>query len=107
MNLLLADENFPKTSYRYLVEQGYDIKHIIEEGLASILDEEVLALALREERIIVTFDSDFGELSFSGTAIVQQGWCSFGGSCLPRRNQERFYTNSFKNRNFPFLAFSL
>ena len=64
MNLLLADENFPKTSYLFLREQGHDIKHIVDEGLASILDERVLELAITERRIIITFDSDFGELIF-------------------------------------------
>lgn len=64
MEILLADENFPKRSYEYLQDRGYDIKHITSEGFASITDEEVIEIALSENRIIVTFDSDFGELIF-------------------------------------------
>lgn len=54
--VFLADENFPVPSYLYLLENGYDIKHI---GIinASISDEEVIILAIQEERILLTFDA--------------------------------------------------
>ncbi len=60
---LLANENFPLKSYNVLKEKGYDIKHIGHE-LPSITDEEVMAIAIEEGRIILTFDSDYGELVF-------------------------------------------
>ncbi|MEO0733836.1 MAG: DUF5615 family PIN-like protein, partial [Bacteroidota bacterium] len=63
MELLLADENFPFPSYRFLKEEGYDIKHIILED-PSIADESVIRLAIAEQRLILTFDSDFGQLIF-------------------------------------------
>ena len=61
--LLLADENFPYSSFNYLKEQGYDIKHIGELDM-GINDEEVIQLSIDEGRVITTFDSDFGELIF-------------------------------------------
>jgi len=63
MLLLLADENFPLKSVNYLNDKGFDIKHICGE-LASIKDEKVIAIAIEEDRLILTFDSDFGELIF-------------------------------------------
>lgn len=59
----LADENFPVTSFRLLREAGYDIKHIAYE-LPSIADSDVAELAIREDRIILTFDGDYGTLIF-------------------------------------------
>ncbi|MEM8525387.1 MAG: DUF5615 family PIN-like protein [Bacteroidota bacterium] len=80
MLLLLADENFPFASYKYLVEQQYDIKHIAVDH-ASIKDYEVINIAIEEERIILTFDSDFGELifklGFSPKGVVFFRWKDF------------------------------
>jgi predicted nuclease of predicted toxin-antitoxin system len=63
MLLLLADENFPLKSVKHLRQIGFDIKHISGE-LASIKDHEVIEIAIEEDRLILTFDSDFGELIF-------------------------------------------
>lgn len=59
----LADENFPHPAYRVLALEGLDIKHIGIEN-PSIEDISVIRTALTENRIILTFDSDFGELVF-------------------------------------------
>ena len=63
MMKLLANENFPTDSYYYLKLKGFDI---IAIGLdfSGILDEEVMAIAITQERIILTFDKDYGELIF-------------------------------------------
>lgn len=60
---LLANENIPLASYKYLIEVGYDIIHVGEVN-PSILDQEVMELAIRESRIIITFDRDYGTLIF-------------------------------------------
>lgn len=36
----------------------------IGEEAPSVTDEDVIALAIREERLILTFDKDYGELVF-------------------------------------------
>ncbi|WP_020595378.1 DUF5615 family PIN-like protein [Spirosoma panaciterrae] len=59
----LADENFPFTAFRILHESGYDIKHIALE-MPSITDADVTNLAISENRIILTFDGDYGTLIF-------------------------------------------
>jgi predicted nuclease of predicted toxin-antitoxin system len=60
---ILANENFPKASVEFLRNEGYDIVSIAEK-FGGIKDEEVIALAITEERIILTFDRDYGELVF-------------------------------------------
>src|SRR5882672_9255904 len=60
---LLADENFPRTVLIALRKRGYDVASVWEEARGSE-DESVLARAQREQRILVTFDKDFGELAF-------------------------------------------
>lgn len=60
---ILADENFPRDAVEALRGQGYDIVWIRTEAPGSS-DREVLARAQNENRIIITFDKDFGELAF-------------------------------------------
>ncbi len=81
MLLLLADENFPLGSHRYLLQQGYDIKRI-EKELTGIKDHEVIDIAIKEDRVIITLDSDFGELVFKlgykPEGIIFFRWKEFG-----------------------------
>ncbi|WP_406603643.1 DUF5615 family PIN-like protein [Neolewinella antarctica] len=63
MPLLLADENLPASSFRLLLHLGYDIRSIARES-AGVSDPEVVQIAIKEQRIILTFDSDFGELIY-------------------------------------------
>lgn len=60
---LLANENFPRQAVEALRGQGHDVAWIAD-GLAGTKDAEVLALAVRESRVLVTQDKDFGELAF-------------------------------------------
>jgi predicted nuclease of predicted toxin-antitoxin system len=59
----LADENFPLSSVHILQESGIDIKSIALEN-SGIKDVDVLQFALGEQRTLLTFDRDFGELVF-------------------------------------------
>jgi predicted nuclease of predicted toxin-antitoxin system len=59
----LADENFPLDSVYILRQRGYDITAIILDS-PGIKDTEILFRAIKEERIILTFDKDYGELIF-------------------------------------------
>lgn len=60
---LLANENFPLKSVLYLRSQGFDIISIGVEK-PGIQDDVVMSIAIAEERTILTFDSDYGELIF-------------------------------------------
>ena len=61
--LLLANENFPLASVKYLKGHGFDISAIGVDN-RSISDEEVMKIAMAEGRTILTFDRDYGELIF-------------------------------------------
>ena len=60
---LLANEKFHLDSVLLLRKIGYDIKSIGEDH-PSIKDKEVISIAQKEKRIILTFDRDYGELIF-------------------------------------------
>lgn len=64
----LADENFPANAVKELRAAGHDVIWIRTEAPGS-RDEDILALAAREERILLTFDKDFGELAARGLPI--------------------------------------
>ncbi len=70
----LADENFPFPALAVLRDRGYDVSWVAE-GHAGSADEVVAAICDREERILLTFDKDFGDLVFrrglsSGSSVV-------------------------------------
>ncbi len=70
----LANENFPGVAVTALRKRGHDVKWIREDAPGSA-DIAVLELAQRENRILLTFDKDFGELAFrfglpSGCGII-------------------------------------
>ncbi|HEY8661940.1 MAG TPA: DUF5615 family PIN-like protein [Hanamia sp.] len=60
---LLANENFPYKSIYYLRARGYDVLSIGIDN-PSIKDSEIMTIAINEERTILTFDRDYGELIF-------------------------------------------
>jgi len=60
---LLVNENIPLASVAALREAGHDVASITENS-PGISDEAVMQRARADDRIIVTFDSDYGELVF-------------------------------------------
>jgi predicted nuclease of predicted toxin-antitoxin system len=48
----------------YLEVHGHDVTGIVRHYPASLPDTDVLAIAYREKRTIITHDRDFGELVF-------------------------------------------
>jgi predicted nuclease of predicted toxin-antitoxin system len=59
----LANENFPLDAVEALRQNGHDVIWIRTES-PGISDPEVLSRAQAEDRILLTFDKDFGELAF-------------------------------------------
>jgi predicted nuclease of predicted toxin-antitoxin system len=60
---ILANENFPRGAVDALQSAGHDVVWIRTES-PGIADEEVLARAMAEQRVVFTFDKDFGELAY-------------------------------------------
>lgn len=46
----------------WLKDKGHDAVHLNDEGLFKLADEFILEKAIREKRIILTCDTDFGQL---------------------------------------------
>jgi len=59
----IADVNIEKVIVNYLTEEGYGIKWVPDFN-CEIHDEELLKLANKEKRVLITNDKDFGELTF-------------------------------------------
>lgn len=60
---LLANENFPAPAIRKLRAAGVDVV-AVSEVMPAASDKEVMEYARREQRWIVTFDRDYGDLVF-------------------------------------------
>lgn len=60
---ILANENVPGPVIRALRAQGHDVRWV-KELCAGAGDEAVLAQARAEGRLLLTFDKDFGEMTY-------------------------------------------
>jgi predicted nuclease of predicted toxin-antitoxin system len=58
----LADENFPAAAVAELSRLGHDVAWV-RTTMPGASDADVLAIAMAEERVLLTFDKDFGELA--------------------------------------------
>jgi len=61
---LLLDANLSPETAEYLRLLGFDVKCLIEENLGNLNDDEVVHIAIREKRVVITFDLDFGEIYY-------------------------------------------
>lgn len=68
----LADENIPLLSVKIIRSAGMDIAYISEIS-PGISDSEVLKISETQNRILLTFDLDFGELIFKQKIKATQG----------------------------------
>ena len=60
----LLDANISPETAQYLRRFNFNVKSLIEENLFHFEDSEVIKLAKKEKRIIITFDLDFGEIFY-------------------------------------------
>lgn len=79
---VLANENFPLKSSDILQAAGFDVK-VVGVEFAGITDQEVMEIAIRERRTIVTFDRHYGELIFRHgyrpeSGVIFLRWRQFG-----------------------------
>ena len=79
-----------------LRERGTDVT-AVSETARGLSDQEILEMAYREGRIVVTFDKDFGELAFrskrptKGLILLR---------FVPRSQISSNFTNRPKGRRF-------
>lgn len=59
----LADECVATPLVAFLRAGGHDVLYIVE-SVSGLSDSDVIALALREKRLLLTEDKDFGDLVF-------------------------------------------
>lgn len=62
MPKFLADENISPALVKFLRDNGLDVKDVREAGMSGASDSAVMALALAEERALVTFDKHFANI---------------------------------------------
>lgn len=60
---ILADENVPRILVDWLRRASHDVRWIAEDSV-GVDDASILARSMREERILITQDLDFGTLIF-------------------------------------------
>jgi predicted nuclease of predicted toxin-antitoxin system len=68
----LANENFPLDAVEAVRKLGHDVAWIRTEAPGS-KDRDILRRAESEQRILLTFDKDFGELAFQASLPVTCG----------------------------------
>lgn len=63
MSKFILDANLSPETRRYLADTfSLDVIDLITQNLYSLTDNEVVALAKEQGRVIITFDRDFGEI---------------------------------------------
>jgi len=72
----LANEDVPVASIHRLRAAGYDAVSVIGES-PGVKDESVLSRAHAEQRIILTFDRDYGELIYRRRLPTPAGVADF------------------------------
>jgi predicted nuclease of predicted toxin-antitoxin system len=58
----LGDMGVSDTTVRALRADGHDVIHLRDVGLSRLPDSQILEEALREGRVVLTFDLGFGDL---------------------------------------------
>jgi predicted nuclease of predicted toxin-antitoxin system len=77
----LLDECLPPSIAGLLRAVGHDCAHVYELGLGGQPDVQVMALADRQNRILISADTDFGELLANAPVLAPITSC-----CLPCRS---------------------
>jgi predicted nuclease of predicted toxin-antitoxin system len=64
----LADMGVSITTVQALRGASHDAVHLREEDLIRLPDSDIVAKAAREQRVVLTFDLDFGDILAVGRA---------------------------------------
>lgn len=61
---IIVDASSDARLVPHLKRQGHDVTRVGTEYPANLKDVEILTIAVREQRVLITDDRDFGELVF-------------------------------------------
>lgn len=71
------DENVALVAKKILLQYGHDVKTVPEENLIGSKDSDLSELCCKENKVIVTFDTDFGDVrrvpypNFPGVLVLR------------------------------------
>ena len=99
----LANENFPGVSIRILRGVGHDVVSIIEDT-PGINDSAILNQAYEENRIILTFDRDYGELIYRSKSVTSVGVVYFRFSPATPEESAKILLNILEKGEIPLLG---
>jgi hypothetical protein len=75
--IFLAGMGVSLTTVEALRAANHDAVHLRDEGLIRLRDADIVAKALAENRIVLTFDLDFGDI-LQSRAVTRRASSSFG-----------------------------
>ena len=58
----LLDADMPRSSAELIRSIGYEVEDVRDIGMRAAKDREIIEYALKNNRIIITRDTDFGEV---------------------------------------------
>ncbi len=73
------DENLPVEIAELLIQTGYDAKTVYDQNLKGVKDSHLINICKKENRILVTFDTDFSDINtyppkkFNGIIVLRLG----------------------------------
>jgi hypothetical protein len=93
----LANENVPGDAVTELRRAGHDVAWVRTDAPGS-RDEDVLARAVRERRVLITFDKDFGELAWRSALPATCGVVLFRVPMRPSARAGRMLAGIIETR---------
>lgn len=103
---ILANENFPLDAVMLLGGEGHDVWWARTEA-PGMTDREVLDQARRDNRLIVTFDKDFGELAFHARLPITTGIVLFRLKAQSSSELANFISSVLRSRDDWFGDFAV
>ena len=66
----LLDMGLAQSTGEHLRSRGHDVVHLRDQGLERLPDDQIVAKAQQERRVIITHDLDFGRIvALSGSTL--------------------------------------
>ncbi len=94
---LLANENPPRDAVLALRARGHDVVWM-HEAAPGQSDADVLRRAHAEERVLLTFDKDFGELAYRQGLAASPGVILFRASFASGSDAAQFIVSALESR---------